>query len=104
MKPTNSSIRYYYMLYLLRRLAFSAIVVLLPRWPWSQAVLIFAQCVTQVVFAGYSRVFLESYMNKLDLANEYLVLLSSQFLFIYSDGLLMIETEDSAIKDVDAQE
>ena len=104
MNSSNSSIRYYQMLFLLRRLAFSAIIVLLPRWPWSQAVLIFVQCFTQIVFVGYAKVFFESYQNKLDLANEYLVLLSCQFLFIYSDGLLMIETRDSTIKNVETQE
>ena len=43
-------------------------------------------------------------MNNLDIANEYLVLLSSQFLFIYSDGLLMIEKQDMAIKNEVVQE
>ena len=38
-------------------------------------------------------------MNKLELANEYLVLLSSYFMFVYSDAFLMIDVGGVMIKE-----
>ncbi len=42
-------------------------------------------------------------MNKLELANEFLVLLSSYFMFVYSDAFLMVQVEGVMIKEDERQ-
>ena len=61
----------------------------------------------QLIYIGYCAPFLMQWMNKLEIANEFLILNSTYFLFIYSDGfLLMVEPKvpDIKVKDWDAQE
>jgi len=88
MSTKRAAARYYYTFFLLRRLIFVGIIVMLPRYPWAQAQLICLLCVIQMIYNGLARPFEEAWRNKLEMANEALVLTSTYFLFIYSDAFI----------------
>lgn len=54
-----------------------------------------------MIYIGYFNPFRIQWMNNLDLVNEYLVMTSTYFIFIYSDGLLLIPNDkvDFMVKD-----
>ena len=45
----------------------------------------------QVIYIGLSNPFEFKWMNRLELCNEYLILISCVFLYAYSDGLLLMK-------------
>ena len=67
----------------------------------------------QVIYIGMSSPFEYMWMNRLELCNEYLILLSCTFLFAYSDGLLLMKNPgypnpefpeyDEALPDMDSK-
>jgi len=46
----------------------------------------------QVIYIGYFAPFIYPWMNWLELTNEYLVLSTTYFVFIYSDGFLNVRS------------
>ena len=50
----------------------------------------------QVIYIGLSRPFKATLMNRLELFNEYILLISCIFLFVFSDGMLIRQTDDPA--------
>ena len=79
-------------------------IVMLARAPWAQVQLVCLQCLVQLIFIGMASPFLSTWMNLLELANDFIVLISSYFGFMYSDGLLLIEKLGVYVKDFDLQE
>jgi len=62
----------------------------------------------QVIYIGLSSPFEFKWMNRLELFNEYMVLTCCTFLFVYSDGLLLIKNPgfpefDEALPDMEAK-
>ena len=59
-----------------------------------------------MIYIGYFSPFVLRWMNWLDLTNELLVMTSTYFLFLYSDGFLLIPNEkvDFMVKDDVVQE
>ena len=91
--------RFHISLFFIRRLIFAAVIVFLPRYPWAQMLIICWQSMIQSVFIAYVKPFELSWRNNLDQANEYLVLLTTYFVFIYSDGMLLVEKLGQFVKD-----
>ena len=89
MSTRRPEARYYNTFFIVRRLLFVAIIVRLAKKPWAQAQLICLQCMVQLAYIGVARPFITRWRNALELLNESLVLLSSYFLFIYSDGFVL---------------
>ena len=56
----------------------------------------------QLIYIGYFKPFILPWMNLLEICNEFLILTSTYFLFIYSDGFLLKReplVPDELIKD-----
>ena len=85
----KQSAKFYAMCFMLRRLCLASILVYLPKHPLAQVQLICFTMSLQVIFIGYSMPFTVPWMNNLEVSNEFLVLISSYFLFMYSDGLIL---------------
>ena len=97
LKAQNVSIRFFNTLFLLRRVLLSALIVYCKFYPCAQIQLICLACTFQVIYVGYFKPFIESWKNWLEIINEYLVLTSTYFLFLYSDGLLNIKSPQKEI-------
>ena len=59
---------------------------------------------TQVIYVGYGQPFILPWMNVLEITNEFLILLCTYNLFVYSDGMLLTQSPlypevDEMIKD-----
>ena len=89
LNPEKHSAKFYATCFMLRRLCLASIIIYLPKHPFAQVQLICFTMSLQVIFIGYSMPFSIPWMNKLEVSNEFLVLISSYFLFMYSDGLLL---------------
>lgn len=74
-----------------RRILLAALIVFCAQYPNAQFMAITQACSFQVIYIGYFKPILEPWRNKLELVNEYLVLTSCYFLFLYSDGLVLME-------------
>ena len=76
------------MVFSLRRLLIAGSIVFLSDLSVAQIGLFTQSSCLQIIYIGLSRPYLLPYMNNLELFNEYVILLSTYFLFIYSDGLM----------------
>ena len=68
----------------------AGLIVFSARMPSAQIQIVCFTCSLQIIYVGYATPYIEPWMNKLELCNEYLVLVQTYFLFIYSDGLLNV--------------
>ena len=87
----NTSVRFYYMLFVLRRLSLSALIVFVNKWSLMQVQVICIINLAQLVYICWAWPYMFNWMNWLEMANEFLVHVSAYFLFVYSDGLLLVE-------------
>jgi len=90
------SIRFYYSLFAARRIILSAMIVFLTQWPFAQVQLICLFCTFQLIYIGYFQPYTFNWMNWLETFNEYIILASTYFLFLYTDGMLLVKLPTSA--------
>ena len=107
MKTREKSVLFYHTFFMTRRLCFSVLIVYLAKRPWAQIQVLSFLCTIQLIYVGYVKPFILTWMSRLETTNEFLVLTSTYFLFVYSDGFLLMaqkELPDELIKDWGAQE
>ena len=106
MRAENVSTRFFYMLFTLRRLMIAFLIVFMADKSWAQIQILCLSCSFQLIYIGYFKPFFIPWMNNLDLVNEYLVMSSTYFIFVYSDGFLLVPNDkvDFMVKDDQMQE
>ena len=72
----------------MRRMLMAVIIIYADEYPNTQIILNTFGCMLQVGFIGYVLPFDVPWMNSLELTNEFLVLTSCYYLFIFSEGLV----------------
>mmetsp|Transcript_27408 Transcript_27408/g.36650 ORF Transcript_27408/g.36650 Transcript_27408/m.36650 type:complete len:306 (-) Transcript_27408:586-1503(-) len=90
--------RFHYPIFITRRLMISALIVFWRKRLWAQVQLITLLTVAQLIYVGSQRPYSVNWMNQLELANEFLVLLTTYFHFLYTDGFL--NTKHPSLDDV----
>ena len=70
--------------YMLRRIAMAFIIIALPNMNWLQRQLLIFKCSLMMIFTGYFTPFELPYHDKLEIANECLILVNTYFMIIYS--------------------
>ena len=101
LRHTNVSTRFFYMFFMARRLSLAALIVFLTKRSYAQIQILCLSCSFYLIYTGYFAPYQARFMNWLDLTNEYLVMTSTYFIFIYSDGFLLIPNDnvDYFVKD-----
>lgn len=97
-KDNSFGVRFYFSMFMLRRLLFASLILYMVDRPWAQVQALSFMCTVQVIFIGFYSPFILRWMNRLETSNEFLVLIGTYYLFVYSDGFL--NKEDSRLSDV----
>ena len=74
--------------FLTQRVLLAVLIIYADEYPNTQIILNTIGCLLQVIFIGHVMPFDVPWMNTLELTNEFLVLTSCYYLFIFSDGLV----------------
>ena len=98
MRTKNASIRFFFCFFMLRRLIIASLIVFSTARPWLQVQVICLTTSLQLIYIGYFGPYILPWMNWLETTNEFIVLVSTYFMFMYTDGLLL--TEHPAIEDL----
>lgn len=89
LRVKEASARYFQFFFMKRRIIFSSLIAFVKARPWLQIQIIAFLCNNQLIYIGYFEPFMHRWMNRLELANEFLVLASTYFLFIYTDAFML---------------
>ena len=91
MPTKNFGSKLFYTFFLTRRAVLAGLIVYCIGYPNLQIMMITFSTSVQVIYIGLTSPYEFKWMNRLELCNEYLILLSCTFLFAYSDGLLLMK-------------
>lgn len=92
---------------MVRRLTLAALIVFAASYAFAQIQVITLLCAFQLIYIGYYKPFVMRWMNWLDIANEWFVIMCTYFLFIYSEAFLNKSDpiiQDVLVKDQEMQE